>query len=212
MGPKSERVQSSLFPECIQGEQVGVYVIDPIRVRRIPILIPLGGSGLQVWDWEVLVQWFVVNRVESHHLKQRLIKVGVDGRIQGDVKQGPKYIVDHILEVGNESLLLIHGVQSRNLDHPSNSTWVQLVLYQPLPHLMPFLHLLSVHRHPPLAPSVLGFLQLLHDFLCYLSQISSLDVVVLLQEHLPQLRSPERIVFVIESIKPLEYVLICLNI
>jgi hypothetical protein len=164
MRPKFEGIQTTPRPQRIKRIQIGIDVVDPVGVGWVAFLVPVPGQCLQRRSTKLLVQGLIVDRIEAYDLEEGLVEEGIEGRINGHLKERSEYVVECLLEVINEPTLLVNRIEPRNLDHPAYLTGVQLILDDPLAQLMPFLLTLSIDGESPLASNEFSLLQLLNEF------------------------------------------------
>ena len=91
--PEHEGVEVALGAEVVERRDVGVHVVDVVRVRRVLALRPRVRRRHVRVEHRVLGLGLVVDRVEADDVLQEAVELGVEGGGDGHLEQGPEQVV-----------------------------------------------------------------------------------------------------------------------
>lgn len=117
--PKDESVEPPTLPPVVERGNIGKHEVDPIAVRWILLGVPFAGNGVLAVE-PTLRLALVIDTVESDHSLEEDMKLGVTGGILGHFEQWLEHVRDDLFEILHHPARLVHVVQTRNLDEPSN--------------------------------------------------------------------------------------------
>mmetsp|Transcript_1039 Transcript_1039/g.3140 ORF Transcript_1039/g.3140 Transcript_1039/m.3140 type:complete len:329 (-) Transcript_1039:1783-2769(-) len=209
--PEGKRVEAPALAQLIQREQVRIHVVCVVGIRRVVLDVPLGRRG-HVLGGAALGLAFVVDQVKPADVLQEDVQHGMRLRIDCRLKHWQEDVVQELLEVFQDTLSLVHVVQTRDLDHPQVVVRIEPVLHDPRRQRVPFHRLPAVYGNPVLGELVFGALQVVEHLLGQLGQEPPADDVLLLDEYLAQPRLPERVVLQVELVKPVKDVLVRVHV
>ena len=82
----------------VECSDVGVHVIQIVRVGRVVSFAPLVRGGNIRVKHRVLRLGLIINRVETNDILEETVKIRMRGGGDGDLEQWSKEIVKNILE------------------------------------------------------------------------------------------------------------------
>lgn len=91
VGPKHKGVQASSAPEAIEGSEVCIEVVCPVRIRRVVRKVPSEG-GRRIEVEVVLGDGLVVDGVKADDSPEEDVELGIAGGVGGDVKEGEEEV------------------------------------------------------------------------------------------------------------------------
>ena len=106
---QNKGVETTSLAPHIQRCHIGEEMVDPIRIRRVLLRIPL------LWCRELSVQprfnlAFVINTIEANNALQENVELGINGWILGHLVERLEDIYDDALKVVHLTGRLIHAV------------------------------------------------------------------------------------------------------
>eukprot|EP01137_Pigoraptor_chileana_P027974 Opistho-2@11329 len=206
-----ECVEAARLPHLVQHANVGIHVIDVVRVRGVLVLGPVRGRRVLEVDAHLGLA-LVVDAVKAYNLLQCPVQIRVAARVERHLKEWHEYVVNHVLERLHMVCLAENRVQAGHLDQPADVLGIHLVLDHPVGEAVPLVALPPVDRYARLRVLVLALLEVIKYLFCQTRQIAALDVVVRLEKYLAQAALANRIVLEVEFIKAVECVAVGVHV
>lgn len=133
-------------------------------------------------------------------------------RILRDLEQRLENILYDLLERLDSTRLFEDVVQSGYLNQPPHVVREQSVFDDPFRELVPFRLAATIDTDSILCHLVFALLKIVDYLLGDLGEITTFDVIVALEEDLPQSRLSERVVLEIEFVEAMERVLMGVHV
>mmetsp|Transcript_4890 Transcript_4890/g.9789 ORF Transcript_4890/g.9789 Transcript_4890/m.9789 type:complete len:277 (+) Transcript_4890:1815-2645(+) len=205
VGPEGQSSHPSGHQKFVQGPDVAVHVVGPIRVGGVVGGGPLVRFGqLSSLGCVLGGNALVIHGVKPDQLLQQEEDVLVRCRIPDGFKQGLEDIPQQIAEILDDAHLLVHVVETGDLDQPADLFSCHFVFMEPATQLCPLVFFPSVNGDPHFRELIFLIFKIIQDFFCDLGKESAVNVVVCLQEDVPKEPLPKWIVLVVEQIESLE--------
>mmetsp|Transcript_82742 Transcript_82742/g.224203 ORF Transcript_82742/g.224203 Transcript_82742/m.224203 type:complete len:226 (+) Transcript_82742:1333-2010(+) len=151
--------------QVVEDPEVGLQVEVVILVRRVVQDVPPRWGailrGEVPLDWRFALR-LVVDSIEAAHDVQELVQLGVLLWMQSGLEKRYEDVVKYVLETAYLLMLLIDGVQSRDLDHPPVVIADQLMSSHPLRKHAPLVTFATVNAKAPFCVLVFALFQIGH--------------------------------------------------
>jgi hypothetical protein len=162
-----------------------------------------------LWYRELLEQSpldfaLIVDTVEADDTLKKDVKFGVRRGVLGNFEKGLEDVDNNLLKGVHKTTALVHVEETGYLDEPPDIVREKLIVHNPSCKLVPFIDRPAIDGDAPLNHLVLAGFEIGDNLLGNLSEVTSVDEVVRLEEDRTETRFTDWVILQVELVETME--------